>query len=85
MRRLVVTAAFAVTLAVPATAAPQLADEQSSCVAIITSFEASQLPAGAVGAEVSGLATSAPGFVGEFVSGLAKEHAGSIAACAGEG
>ena len=86
MKRLAVTITAAVlALGAPVAAGAGPANENASCVATLTSFEASQLPAGAVGAEVSGLATSAPGFVGEFVSGLAKEHAGSIAACAGEG
>jgi len=57
------------------------ASPQASCVATITSYEASQLQPGAVGKEVSGLATSEPGLVGGIVSDLAKAHAGSIEAC----
>jgi len=57
------------------------ASPQASCVATITSYEASQLQPGSVGKEVSGLATSAPGLGREIVSGLAKAHAGSIEAC----
>jgi hypothetical protein len=57
------------------------AGSPASCVATITSYEASQLQPGSVGAEVSGLATSAPGLGRELVSNLAKVHAGSIAAC----
>jgi hypothetical protein len=40
-----------------------------------------QLPAGAVGEEVSALTTLAPGLVGDLVSELARAHAGSIEAC----
>jgi hypothetical protein len=54
---------------------------QASCVATITSYEASQLEPGSVGKEVSGLATSAPGLGRNLVSDLAKVHAGSIEAC----
>ena len=54
---------------------------QASCVATITSYEASQLQPGSVGEEVSGLATSAPGLGRSLVSDLAKAHAGSIEAC----
>jgi hypothetical protein len=57
------------------------ASPKASCVATITSYEASQLPPGSVGEEVSGLATSAPSLVGGIVSDLAKAHAGSIDAC----
>ena len=66
------------TLAVGSPASPK-----ASCVATITSYEASQLQPGAVGREVSGLATSAPGVVGSLVSDLARTHGGSIEACAG--
>jgi hypothetical protein len=84
MRRLVTTttaALLALAAPVAASGGPQPANEQASCVAILTSFEASQLEPGAVGAEVSGLATSSPGFVGAFVRALAKEHAGTIETC----
>ncbi len=57
------------------------ASPRASCVATITSYEASQLEPGSVGTEVSGLATSAPGLGTSLVSGLAKEHAGSIEDC----
>ena len=57
------------------------ASMKASCVGIITSYEGSQLDPRSVGAEVSGLATSAPGLGSRLVSGLAKEHAGSIEAC----
>jgi hypothetical protein len=57
------------------------ASPQASCVATITSYEASQLQPGSVGKEVSGLATSAPGLGRDLVSDLAKAHAGSIEAC----
>ena len=59
------------------------ASPHAGCVGLITSAEAQSAP-GAVGTEVSGLATSLPpGSLGAFVSGLAKQHAGSIQACAG--
>ena len=64
-----------------ALAAGSPANPRASCVATITSYEASQLDPGSVGAEVSGLATTAPGLGSSLVSGLAKEHAGSIEAC----
>jgi hypothetical protein len=51
----------------------------ASCAAILTSFEATQLPPGFVGAEVSGLAGS--GF-GEVIRNLARNHLGSLDACA---
>jgi hypothetical protein len=65
-----------------ALAAGSPASSKASCVATITSFEASQLQPGAVGEEVSGLATSGPG-VGGLVSVLAHAHGGSIDACVG--
>jgi len=46
----------------------------ASCVGIITRAEASQLPPGSIGQEVSGLATSGPGLGHEVVSRLAHEH-----------
>jgi hypothetical protein len=64
-----------------ALAAGSPASPKASCVATITSYEASQLDPGSVGAEVSGLATTAPGLGSSLVSELAKEHAGSIEAC----
>lgn len=64
-----------------ALAAGSPANPAASCVATITSYEASQLPPGAVGTEVSGLAASAPGFLGGLVSDLARTHTGSIEAC----
>jgi hypothetical protein len=64
-----------------ALAAGSPASPKASCVATITSFEASQLEPGAVGEEVSALTTLAPGFVGGLVSDLAHAHAASIEAC----
>ncbi len=64
-----------------ALAAGSPASPKASCVATITSYEASQLEPGSVGTEVSGLATSAPGLGSSLVSGLAQEHAGSIEDC----
>jgi hypothetical protein len=63
-----------------ALAAGSPASPKASCVGTITSFEASQFEAGAVGEEVSGLATSAAG-VGRLVSELAHADGGSIEAC----
>jgi hypothetical protein len=54
---------------------------QASCVATITSYEASQLPPGTVGEEVFGLATSASGLGRDIVSDLAGAHAGAVEAC----
>jgi hypothetical protein len=85
MRRLAAALTAAVTvLAVQSGAALGAgppASPQASCVATITSYEASQLQPGSVGKEVSGLATSAPGLGRDLVSDLAKAHAGSVEAC----
>ena len=51
----------------------------ASCVAILTRYEATQLPAGSVGTEVSGLA--GPG-CGRVVTGLARSHLGTLDECA---
>ena len=64
-----------------ALAAGPPASPQASCVATITSYEASQLQPGSVGKDVSGLATSAPGLGRDIVSELAKAHSGSVEAC----
>lgn len=64
-----------------AVAAGPPANPKASCVATITSYEASQLQPGAVGKEVSALTTLAPGFVGDLVGALARAHAGSIESC----
>ena len=85
MRRAIVTTGTAVALLAAGTGAAsgqQPANPSSSCVAVITSYEASQLPAGSVGREVSGLA-SEPGLGSALVSPLARLHLGSIGACAG--
>jgi hypothetical protein len=55
------------------------ASPPASCVGIITSAEASQLPPGAVGQEVSGLAHSVPRLGQALVSPLAHEHGGNCA------
>jgi len=84
MRRFAITIAAAVAMLVGSSAvatAQQPASAQASCVALITSYEASQLAAGSVGSEVSGLA-STPGLGSALVSPLAKTHLGSIGACA---
>ena len=85
-RRAVVLVAAVVALGSSsgaALAAGSPASANASCVATITSFEASQLQPGAVGDEVSGLATSAPGIVGGVVRDLAHAHGGTIETCAG--
>ena len=51
----------------------------ASCVGIITSAEASQLPPGSVGQEVSGLARSVPRLGEALVSPLARAHGGNCA------
>jgi hypothetical protein len=85
-RRAALLVAAIVALGLPtgaAVGAGPPANPNASCVGTITSFEASQLPPGAVGKEVSGLATSAPG-LGGLVSDLAHAHGGSIEACVGD-
>jgi hypothetical protein len=49
----------------------------ASCVGVITSAEASQLPPGSVGQEVSGLAHSVPRLGQALVGPLAHAHGGS--------
>lgn len=83
MRILPVTASIALALLAAPSAvavAEQPANAHASCVAVITSYEASQLPPGSVGAEVSSLASS-PGLGATLVSPLAQRHLGSIDAC----
>jgi hypothetical protein len=85
MHRIPIAIAAAVAMLVAPSAAAtaqQPASAQASCVALITSYEASQLPAGSVGSEVAGLASS-PGLGSALVSPLAKTHLGSIGACLG--
>jgi hypothetical protein len=80
MKRLVVVAvvvAVAAGLSGSASASPP---PSASCAAIPTSFEATQLPPGFVGSEVSGLAGR--GF-GEVIRNLARNHLGSLEECAG--
>ena len=71
-----VLVAAALSGAATAQAAPA---DRASCAAILTSFEATELPAGFVGAEVSSLA--GPDF-GGVASGLGKAHLGSLEECA---
>jgi hypothetical protein len=68
-------------LAAGASASPP-ATSPASCVGIITSAEASQLPPGSVGEEVSGLAQSVPRLGQALVSPLARTHLESIGQCA---
>jgi hypothetical protein len=51
----------------------------ASCVGVITSYEASQLPPGSVGQEVSGLTRSVPRLGAALVSPLAHEHGANCA------
>ena len=83
MKRLMLTAVTVAMLAVPggAASAASPADPPPSCVAVITSYEASQLAPGFVGHEVSGLATSGPGLGTALVNPLAHEHLGSLESC----
>ncbi len=83
MRRIAITISVAAAMLVGSSAAAateQPANPRSSCVALITSYEASQLAPGSVGAEVSGLASS-PGLGSALVSPLARTHLGSISTC----
>jgi len=83
MRRIAITitTALAMTAASGASAsAEQPANPRASCVAVITSYEATQPPSGSVGSEVSGLA-SEPGLGSALVSPLARNHLGAIEAC----
>jgi hypothetical protein len=83
MRRITITIPAIVALlaaSAGAAAAEQPADARASCVAVITSYEASQLAPGSVGDEVSGLASS-PGLGSALVSPLAHNHLGSIETC----
>jgi hypothetical protein len=81
-RRLITSGFIVVILGVAATgaAAQHPASRSSSCVATITSFEATQLAPGAVGDEVSGLAGT-PGLGRRLVNPLARAHLGSIEGC----
>jgi hypothetical protein len=84
-RALVTIASVAAMLTAPAAAASagSPASERASCVAVITSYEASQLLPGSIGEEVSGLAHSVPSLGTALVNPLAHNHLGSIETCAG--
>jgi hypothetical protein len=75
------TAAATFSGAGGAASAEQPADGGASCVALITSYEATQLGPGFVGSEVSGLAASGRAFGQTLVSPLAQKHLGSIERC----
>jgi hypothetical protein len=80
MRRAVIGIACAVVAyggLVGTASAASPANASASFVGIITSAEASQLPAGSVGQEVSGLAHSVPRLGQALVSPLAREHGGN--------
>ncbi len=81
--RILITIATAIAMLVAssgAASAEQPANPRASCVAVITSYEASQLAPGSVGHEVSGLASN-PGLGSALVSPLAYKHLGSIGPC----
>ena len=83
MKRListVVTVGMLAASSAAASAAPP-ADPAPSCVALITSYEATQLAPGFVGHEVSGLATSGPGLGSALVNPLAHKHLSSFESC----
>ena len=83
MKRLIsalVTVGMLAAASGPASAAPA-AGPPPSCVALITSYEASQLAPGFVGHEVSGLATSGPGLGTALVNPLAHKHLSSFESC----
>ena len=77
----ITTVAAALLAAGAGTSAASAAGPDASCVGLITSYEGSQLPAGSIGAEVSGLAHSVPRLGAAAVSPLARAHLGSIAEC----
>lgn len=79
MKRLAVGAIVVGVAAVLAGSAGASPPPAASCAAILTSFEATQLPPGFVGAEVSGLA--GPGF-GMVIRDLARSHLGTLEDCA---
>jgi hypothetical protein len=84
MRRVLITVTTAGAMLVGPAAiasAQQPANPRASCVALITSYEASQLAPGSVGQEVSGLARIGPGLGSALVSPLARNHLGSIEVC----
>jgi hypothetical protein len=76
MRRTTITVACAaVTFGGPLGAsASHAADASASCVGVITSHEASQLPPRSVGREVSELAHAVPNLGRALVRPLAREH-----------
>jgi hypothetical protein len=76
MRRLAILAVIAGI--VPAANASAVSP-RASCVAVITSVEASQLAPGFVGAEVSGLA--GPDFGSGLVAPLAGQHLATVEDC----
>ena len=78
-KRLMIGTIVAVVAAALSGSAGASPPPAASCAAILTSFEATQLPPGFVGAEVSGLA--GPGF-GKIISGLAQSHLGTLDGCA---
>lgn len=54
---------------------------QASCIGVLASFEATQLPPGSLGEETSGIAQLGPGVLGGLVRELARHHGGSVEAC----
>jgi hypothetical protein len=78
-RRVIGIACAAVALGGLSGTASASPSASASCVGIITSAEATQLPAGSVGQEVSGLGRSVPRLGEALVSPLAREHGGNCA------
>jgi hypothetical protein len=76
MRRTTITIACAAVAVggLLGASASHAADTSASCVGVITSYEASQLPPGSVGREVSELAHGVPNLGLALVSPLAREH-----------
>lgn len=83
MRRLVASAIVCAVFGVAAGAAfaQSPASSEASCLGILVSWEATTLPPGSVGKEVSAAARSQPGVLGGLARTVAKEHGGSVEAC----
>lgn len=79
MKRIAIGATVVAAAAMLSSSAVASPSSSASCAAILTSFEATQLPPGSVGAEQSSLAGA--GF-GQVVSGVAQSHLGTLEDCA---
>jgi hypothetical protein len=76
-----VAAVAAISPIAGAETTPGETSANASCVAILSDAEAQLFPAGFIGKEVSGFATSEPGVIGDFSMVTAKNHAGSLEGC----